>query len=110
MSWSFVVLQSLGNVNVNNASISNSTVFGYSISPQEAGNIISLFDLGYSLLFLLFSWYWGKHTASVIDYIDEEVTLVSDYAVIPRVLLVLPYMRGSIHGGTLKYTYMLTDN
>jgi hypothetical protein len=70
---------SLANVN---ADISrNTTAFGYSVSPADGSQIIGLCDLAYSLLFLLFIWYWGRKLDATVDSIDEEITMTSDYSV-----------------------------
>ena len=67
-------LLSIANVNVD-------WILGYALSPNDASELICLSDLAYSLAFMVFIFVWSVKFGKVLEAIDEEVTMTSDYAV-----------------------------
>ena len=69
-------LWTLGNVNQ-----TRSLFFGVVLTAKQASLVISMCDVGYSLLFLVFIAFWKRRIASVVADIDEGHVTPSDYTV-----------------------------
>ena len=59
----------------------NVTAFGREWTAESASSLITLCDLGYSLLFLFFSVFWLRRVREVVDEVEETHCVASDYAV-----------------------------
>ncbi len=51
------------------------------MTAEYGSYVITYCDLAYSLMFLLFIWYWGFKLDRIVEAVDEEVTMTSDYSV-----------------------------
>jgi hypothetical protein len=67
---------SLANVNPVNV-----TALGRVWEASKASTLITLCDLGYSVLFLLFNVFWVRKVTAVVDEVEEGHVTASDYAV-----------------------------